>query len=44
MEETSAAGNVLRIVHYHPRYTTHKFVGKFIFKNQIEQIEKSGKY
>ena len=44
MEETSAAGNVFRIVHYHPKYTTHKFVSKFIFKKQIEQIEKSDKY
>ena len=44
MEETSAAGNVLRIDHYHPKYTTHKFNCKFTFKKQIEQIEKSDKY
>ena len=43
-DETSAAGNVLSIDHYHPKYTTHKFVSKFIFKKQIEQIEKSDKY
>ena len=40
MEETSAAGNVLRIEHYHPKYTTHKFAGKFIYQKEIEKSDK----